>query len=290
MTIKEALRRYNKIEIKLLLEHILKKPKEFLFMNPEVRISENRKIRLEQMVKRRQKGEPIAYILGYKDFYGLRFKVDKDVLIPRPETEILVEKTIERLKDLRLKDSNRALRILDVGTGSGCIAVCLGGCCAKIPFALCKGNLCTVFASDISKKALKVAKENAKKHNVKVKFIHSDILACPVVNPSSTTGENIKMSFDIIIANLPYLPEKFIKDLKFEPKTALYAKEKGLFLIHELLSQIAKLEKKPKYIFLEFDPRQKNLLQKLIKRILPKAEAKFYRDLNNFWRVAEVRL
>ena len=286
MTIREALKNYHDIEIELLLPHILKKPKEFLFMNPEYQISENQKIRLLKVIKRREKGEPIAYILGYKDFMGLRFKVNMDVLIPRPETEGLVEYAIKQIEDLRLKIKDKPIRVLDVGTGSGCIIISLAKILqTRAPLVLHKGRPCRLefCASDISKKALRVATANAKKHQVKIKFIHSDIL------------KNVGMSFGIIVANLPYGWKEWknntsaeTQGLKFEPKHSLFTKEKGLFLIKRLLLQIAQKETKPKIIFLEIDPRQKKDFQRLIKKYLPAGDIKFYRDFNNLWRYAKI--
>jgi release factor glutamine methyltransferase len=273
MTISQALRKYHKIEIELLLMHVLRRPKEFLFMCPAHELTQKQEHELTRMVEGRLKGEPMAYILGYKDFYGLRFKVNKNVLIPRPETEELVQKVLSA----KCLVKNKKIRILDVGTGSGCIAIAL----AKKLQA--KSYKLEITATDISKKALAVAKENAKIHKVKIKFIHSNIL------------ENVRMSFDIIIANLPYGWSEWKNNtstetagLKCEPKNSLFTKEKGLFLIKRLLSQIAKQERKPKCIFLEFDPRQKYHLSKIINKYLPKAGAKYFRDLNNLWRVAEI--
>lgn len=275
MIIRQILKQYHKIEIELLLSQILKKPKEFLFINPEYELTRNQEQKLLRIIRRRVKGEPIAYIFGYKDFCGLRFKVSGDVLIPRPETEAIIE---------RFKDLKHPFRILDVGTGSGCIAVSL----AKVLFASPgKEHLCQskIYASDISKKALKIARINAKAHKVIVKFIQSDLL------------KNIKFSPDIIIANLPYGWKEWKNNtaaetvgLRFEPKKALFTAEKGLFQIRRLLQQIPELPKMPSLVYLEFDPRQKMALAKLIKKYLPMANIKFYRDINNLWRFVEINL
>ncbi len=277
MTIGEALKNHRNIEIELLLAGVLNKPKEFIFLHPEFILTSKHLNILSKYIKRREKGEPVAYVLGYKDFMGLRFKVNKDVLIPRPETEGMVEKVIERLKDLRFKNSE--IKILDVGTGSGCVAVSL----AKILPGKIQDSRFIIHASDISKKALKVAKANAKAHGVKIRFIHSDIL------------QNMRMSYDVIVANLPYGWNEWKNNssvetvgLKFEPKQALFTGEKGLLIIRKLLRSISSLKHKPKYIFLEFDPRQKARLLKLIKKSLPKSHTHFYKDINKFWRFCEI--
>ena len=195
MTLKEALVKYHNFEIELLLAHVLGKPKEFVFLHPEYKLSNYQVLKLSSMVRRRQKGEPIAYILGYKDFMGLRFKVNKSVLIPRPETEWILEhlshgvipalweeslqgkKKILRpafLKPKKGETQNDAciVRILDVGTGSGCIAVAIAHQC-KVKSVKYKVQ---ITASDISPAALKIAKENARRHKTSVKFVLSDLL------------------------------------------------------------------------------------------------------------------
>jgi release factor glutamine methyltransferase len=254
----------------------------------------------------------VAYILGYKDFMGLRFKVNKDVLIPRPETEELVEQVIKSVKLLGypVKKNSPSLlpfgklrtcfgqrggkggviKILDVGTGSGCIAVAIAKQLQQVQISNIKYQ---IYASDVSQKALAVAKHNAKTHRVKIKFIHSDIL------------QNIRMKLDVIVANLPYLPTKALAKegglkawknntstetvgLKFEPQQALFTKEHGLYYIRSLLEQIAGQKQQPKSIFLEFDPRQKQELNRVIKKYLPDTRIEFFKDLFGRWRFCQI--
>ncbi|MCL5666661.1 MAG: peptide chain release factor N(5)-glutamine methyltransferase [Patescibacteria group bacterium] len=295
MKVKEALKKYHAIEIELLLEKVLGKSKEFIFLHPEKKLSSYQVSSLSRLIKRRQKGEPIAYILGYKDFYGLRFKVNRNVLIPRPETEMAVGLAIERL----IERLGKPIKILDVGTGSGCIIISLAkALSARGHLALRKVSPCGEFyGSDISTKALKIAKQNAKtilgKYSnttgyesicAKIKFIQSDLLA------------NIKFNPEIIIANLPYgwtgwenNTSEETKGLKFEPKSALFTKDHGLYHIRRLLKQVAEKKQKPRLMFLEFDPRQKQELEKLIKKHLPEGDIRFYRDFNGFWRYVEIK-
>jgi release factor glutamine methyltransferase len=282
----------------------------------------------------------MAYILGYKDFMGLRFKVNCNVLIPRPETEMVVDLVTAKLRLARRSlgeggssppkiggvaavrqagrydtaDSTTSPRltgyssysrrrssavipskILDIGTGSGCIIISLAKTLTPAPlpsnFAKASSDLrkgegkLQFYASDISSAALKIAKQNAKKHHAKIKFTQSDLL------------KNIKGDFDIIIANLPYGWSEWENNssaqtigLKFEPKQALFTSENGLYFIRRLLNQIAAKKQKPKLVYLEFDPRQKLELSKLIKKFLPGFKAKFYKDYNNLWRWAEIKL
>ncbi len=300
MTVKEVFKKYSSIEVDLLLSHILGKSKEFIFLRPQKKLSSYQVKKLSSLAKRREKGEPIAYILGYKDFLGLRFKVNKNVLIPRPETEELVQKAIKRLKDLKLKDSK--VRILDVGTGSGCIAVSLANqLSANYPVRL--------YASDISLKALAVAKQNARKYGAKIKFIQSDLF------------ERVEGRFDIIVANLPYVPAKMLRKhllhrptppsssnpfagLAYEPVFALTDGGSSWHIYKRFFQQVgAHLNLTPSsdgvtlsndrvksLIYLEIDPAQKKELPEIIKKYLPKANVKFYKDFNNFWRYVEISI
>lgn len=272
MTIKQVLTKYHEVEIDILLAFVLKKSREFLYLWPNHKLTQRQTNQLTRMVQRRIEGEPVAYLVGYKDFYGLRFKVTKDTLIPRPETEELVNKVLQVCKVLKVKSK---LRILDVGTGSGCIIISL----AKGLSAKGQEKTGTFFASDVSLKALKVAKENAKSNGVKIQFIQSNLL------------EKVKIEFDVLVANLPYLSPKWKhRTIRYEPKGALFTKEKGLFLIHELLEQITNKKTPPKFVFLEFDPRQKLLLSNLIKKTLPNSRQKFYKDLAGKWRMVKIEL
>lgn len=297
MTIKQILAKYKDLEIEILLSAVLSKPREFLYLNGENRLTRRQIDRLTRMVKQRLKGEPIAYVVGYKDFMGLRVKVNKHTLIPRPETEEMVERVLNVVQGRALLSGRQAtglrykgtMKVLDVGTGTGCIAISL----AK--YLKISNIQYQISASDISLQALKNARQNAKKilgknfHTteyrsilpLRVKFIKSDLL------------ENVKGNFDVIVANLPYVPDtdykKLKNNLKFEPKNAIFAKENGLEIIVKLLNQIASLKYQPKFIYLEFDPRQKIELSKLIKKTLPFYKAEFFKDLNNFWRFVEIK-
>lgn len=177
------------------------------------------------------------------DFYGRYFLVTPDVLIPRPETEQLIDTVLSlagkpflpgiKAEKPKLKSD---FSLLDVGTGSGCIAITI-----KKELKNAK-----VTASDVSEKALKIAINNAKEHNADINFIISDLL------------NNINQSFDVIVANLPYVDESWDwldkESLSKEPSLALYADDHGLALIKELINQLE--FKKPKFLILEADPCQ----------------------------------
>ncbi len=169
-------------------------------------------------VKRRAAGEPVAYLVGHREFYSLKFKVDNNVLIPRPESEHIVVETIEFAKDF----SNAALQIADVGTGSGCLAVAVA---RHIPQA-------AIVAIDVSPSALAVAKENAKAHQVsdRIEFFESDVF------------EKIPpRQFHLIISNPPYIGKDEVDTvedsvLKYEPEIALFAGNDGTAVIRRLLA------------------------------------------------------
>jgi|LFRM01.2.fsa_nt_gb release factor glutamine methyltransferase len=180
-------------------------------------LSDNEKQNIISIVKRLQKGEPIQYILGVTEFYGLDLKVTSSVLIPRPETEELVEWILLETKQLNP-------HILDIGTGSGCIAITLS---KKMKYA-------TVDAWDVSAEALEVAKENAKANNVSIKFSKVDVLA----------KQDLDKRFDIIVSNPPYIIESEKKVmsknvLDFEPHQALFVSNNDALIFYDRIADIA---------------------------------------------------
>ena len=279
MKIQDLITKYKSVEINILLAYVLKKSREFLFLNPNFELTKKQYNSLVALVKRREKGEPVAYILGYKDFCGLRFKVNKNVLVPRPETEELVDHVVDSVREQGLGFKTKKINILDVGTGSGCIAVSIYKKLNTHP----RNSGYEIYGSDVSSKALEIAKKNSQQHKTRIKFVHSNLLA------------KINFSPDIIVANLPYGWKQWKNNtstatlgLKFEPHIALYTKDRGLFEIHRLLKQISNLPSLPQRFFLEFDPRQKQFLSVLIKKTLPKFKTKFYKDLSGRWRFVEI--
>jgi release factor glutamine methyltransferase len=124
MTVKEVLKKYPKLdETEIFLSHLLKCTKTELFANPERQVNNGQLKVLETMIRDFNKGKPVAYILGYKYFYDLKFKVDSTTLIPRPESELLVTKALDFIKSLTEQNGNQIIELLDLGTGSGCLAI-----------------------------------------------------------------------------------------------------------------------------------------------------------------------
>lgn len=262
MTIGHLLQTNQDIEASILLSFVLGQPKEFLYLHPEHELSKQELNKFFKLASRRRQGEPIAYLTGEKEFYGLGFTVNKHVLIPRPETEWLVEQTIRLAKKVTQPE------ILDIGTGSGAIAIALA---VNLPGA-------KLTASDISLRALKIAKDNAQKHKAKIKFVHSDLL------------NNVTGKYDFMLANLPYVPignyRKLYKNLKYEPKLALTDNTNSARLYQKLFQQIPGKIKPGGKILMEIDPSYVELLQKFKAEFLPKFSIKFERDLSDLDRYA----
>ena len=203
---------------------------------------------LDEAIKRLENGEPVQYIIGDTYFYNSLIKVNKNVLIPRPETEELVEKTINLIK--KYLPSN--LKILDIGTGSGCIPIALK---KELPDS-------SIDACDISKEALEVAKSNAKLNNVQINFLKSDIFS------------NITDKYDLIISNPPYIKEdEEIMDIvkNNEPHLALYAKDNGLYFYKEILKNSSKYLNKKSVIAFEIGESQGLEIKSLAQNYYPNA-------------------
>ncbi|GAA4818451.1 peptide chain release factor N(5)-glutamine methyltransferase [Litoribaculum gwangyangense] len=212
---------YSKEEVDsfffILIDFYYKVSRMELALNPKYEVEEAHTILKALQDLKRQK--PIQYITGETVFYGLPFKVTEDVLIPRPETEELVEWVIKHIH------SNNQIRILDIGTGSGCIAISIA---KYLPNAM-------VYALDVSGKALKIAEENAQRNEVDIKFFEEDILKIESIND---------LKFDIIVSNPPYVREleKELMEpnvLENEPHLALFVKDNNPLLFYEAISKFA---------------------------------------------------
>ena len=217
-----------------------------------IKVSKN----IDNDYKKLLAGFPIQYLIGYVDFYGYRINVNKDVLIPRYETEYLVEKTINYSKKL----FNRKIKILDIGTGSGCISIAL------------KNNIDSdVSACDISVAALKVAKSNSILNDTNINYIKSDLF------------QNIDYKFDIIISNPPYISEdeKIMDSVKkYEPHIALYAEEDGLYFYRRILEEAPKYLNEKFIIAFEIGWWQSKLIYDIAKKIYYNSKIIIEKDLS----------
>ena len=209
----------------------------------------------EEGKKRLSKGEPVQYIIGNVDFYGNLIEVNKNVLIPRFETEELVEKTMEYVK----KYFKEPLDIVDLATGSGCIAITLK-----------KKLNANVDAVDISKEALKIAQKNALQNKVNINFLKGDML------------DPLTKKYDLLISNPPYIdPLEPIDERvkKYEPSIALYAEEKGLYFYKKILKDVKKYIKEKSLIAFEIGQNQGEELKKIASCYFPLENIKVEKDL-----------
>lgn len=223
-------------ETLLLLSHLTGKPRTQILLEPDLPLPEDKTRAFFDALKRRESGEPLQYILGKWDFYGLTFKVDRRALIPRPETELLAEAAIKQTEGLHTP------HILDICTGGGCIAVTL----AKLTGA-------KVTAVDISPDALALAKENADLHGVgeRVRFAQSDLAEIIL-------GESPGI-YDIVVSNPPYIPTSQMQALQkevrdYEPRLALDGGSDGMDLYRRLVPQAMELLKPGGTLLMEIGP------------------------------------
>lgn len=237
-----------RLEAEILLSTALGIKRIELYTNFETEPDEEKRIRFREFVKRRGVGEPVAYLVGFKEFFSLPFKVDRNVLIPRPETEQLVLETLDRLKALPQGSSTK---ICDVGTGSGAIAVAVAKNWPKNLMKPCKSETADfrIVAVDICPKALEIARQNAEMNNVadRIKFVQSDLL-------NSVNGP-----FDLIVSNPPYVSESeyaaLPNDVKnYEPQSALLAGPTGTEIIERLIEQTAEKLKSGGTLLVEGSP------------------------------------
>lgn len=274
-------------EAQLLLASILKQERIFLLAHPEKPLSSAQLQRFKKYVLRRKKHEPIAYILGKKEFYGRSFSVTKHTLIPRPETELLIEEILAGHANAPFP---RPLVIWDVGTGSGAIANTLA---LELPHA-------SILATDIRLRTLAIAKKNAKRLHAKPQptFLKQDLLQAKAYQWVKKSAAREQAGL-IIVANLPYLPlgdkKRLAPDVTaYEPDTALYSGKDGLDLILRFLGQLGRHIHEwgyaQKTIYLEYDPPQTQKLRQHIQRIFPQATISIKKDLAGHNRICKVLL
>ncbi len=279
-TIKQVLQgAYTKIpanEAEILLAFVIKQNQEWLISHQEQTITANEVENFDRLIQQRSQGTPVAYLTGVKEFYGRPFKVPPNVLIPRPDSELIIDEAKAFLnKDLQAT-SYQLPAILDVGTGSGCLIITL---------ALETNNKFNYTGLDISDKALTIAKQNALALGANVNFIQSNLLSTlptpdryPATIINSAEGgippERDKLpatSYQLIIANLPYLTSNQLTEptIQQEPTLALDGGKDGLHYIKQLLEQIPQYTKKGSLILIEIDPAQKDKIVDLLQAIPP---------------------
>ena len=281
------------LEIELLLSAAIQKPREFIYTHPEYTLSRSEERDFANFIRCRAKRMPLAYISGFKEFYGLAFFVNKNVLIPRPETEELVDLALEEIKKIQ-EAGIKNMDIIDVGTGSGAIIISILKSLKDMSF---KFQVSSFIAIDSSIRVLTVARENAKHLGVneQIQFLNGNLLQ-PHLQQFNAKDSRYKIQdtrFKLILANLPYLTSKEMKKLqpeaRFEPRQALDGGKDGLDIYRVFFKHLTKIENNPFTAICEIAPEQKNKLLKIAKVSLPQSEIKFFKDNSCRTRFAAIK-
>ena len=233
------------LDCEILLSNSINKDKKYIILNPKQILNDGQLSDFKSLIEKRKKGEPIAYLINKKEFWNNEFFVNKDVLIPRPDTELIVEEV------LKIYSKNTHLQVLDIGTGSGCILLSI----------LKERKYFYGTGIDISKKSINVSKFNAKKLNLenRVNFFHSSV-------DNFTRGK-----YDLIVSNPPYIELVSLKYLEkdivnFEPKLALSGGFDGFSKIRKVINKANCLIKKKGKFILEIGFNQKNKVKEILKQ------------------------
>jgi len=324
MNIQELLNQYTpklskisstpQLDVGVVLSFVLNKPKEFLYTHPEYQLTTKQLTKFKKFINRRLKNEPIAYITGQKEFYDLNFIANKDVLIPRPDTEIMVEEVLTILRGSTTLKVSTPLTLIDIGTGSGCIPIAIAKSLPKEIYQKTK-----IYATDISQKTLNIAKQNLQKHRLskKIKLLQGDLLEPffkvktnvieMVITPPSPPCQGGSVDFPpdrgglrggnnhfIITANLPYIPTRqyntLSKDIiNYEPKEALVAGPDGLKYYKKLFKQIKKFiqiySPESLTLLIEIEPFQVKLIKKILKQNSTKTKIEITENLAKLDRI-----
>ena len=262
-----ARQQIDSLDAHVLLGDVLQADRAYLLAHPETPLTLEQAERFTDAVARCAAGEPVAYILGRRAFYDRDFAVTPAVLIPRPDTELLLENALVWAAD-------RAITAVDVGTGSGALAVTFA---AKRPHA-------AVHATDISSAALAVARENAARHHARVTFYQGDLLE-PLIERD--------LRCDLIMANLPYIPSGELPDLavtRYEPRLALDGGADGLDLIRHLLRQVPQAANPGALILLEIGAGQGEAVLALVRQALAPRDTRLLLDYAGLDRIIRVSL
>lgn len=260
------------LDAELLLSHAVSKSREQLYSHDDIPLTSQQRKSYRRLLERRASGEPVAYLLGKREFMDLPLEVNRHVLIPRPETETLVERVLEWIQVAPM----RKPRIVDVGTGSGAIALSLAKHAQKA----------RIIAVDISRQALDQASKNARELRLhkRVQFKRSDLLS------------HVQGPFDCIVANLPYLTNEQLRSIPadvrdFEPHHALAGGPDGLYWYEKLLTQAKSILAPGGTMFIEIGPNLRLGTERLVKNVFPSSSTlRFHRDLAGRVRIAEIQL
>ena len=270
ISIRELLKKYPSLDspadLDQLLALALHKNLEYIYKNPEKKLSRSQVQAFQKYLRLRKAHWPLAYLQGSQEFYGLKFLLNKNVLTPRPESEILVAEALKYLTP------SKNQKVLEMGTGSGCIIVSVAKNAPENSY----------LASDISLPALKIAKTNARKHGLKnqIKFIKSDLFS-----------KIHAAKFNLIMANLPYLNSKQMAEpsIKKEPAKALLAGADGLKYYAKFFQQVPNFLADKYQILIEIDPRQTDQIKEIVKNNLASAKIEIIKDLAGCDRMVKIK-
>ena len=258
------------IEAQALLRSALGIDQATFYACPDYELSDEDAETFERMVERRLEGEPLSYITGHREFYGLDFVVTPDVLVPRQETEFLVEAVLAYARN----NGNHALTIADIGTGSGCIAVALA---SHLPNA-------TVYATDVSREALRVADENVRRHGLarRIHLRHGNLF------------EALDGPVDVVVSNPPYLSSDEATDLppdvQHEPSVALDGGSDGMDVLRRLIAGARQYLNPRGLLAFEIDPRRLDAVESLVGRAFPDKQIQVIQDHADLDRVVTITI
>ncbi|MFH1230493.1 MAG: peptide chain release factor N(5)-glutamine methyltransferase [Planctomycetota bacterium] len=290
---KQLLSHHNsdRIDKEIILSGILKCKRVDLYKEPGKIVTPFQRRRFRNLLQKYKQGCPVAYLTGHKEFMSLDFIITKDVLIPRPETELLVEETLKCLPDMATGQAGighkTKITILDIGTGSGNIAISIVKHCSFLSdwSSSQTGKKLQILSSDISKRALKIASINAMRHKVQkqIRFCYGDLF-------KAFNNLSLARKVDIIVSNPPYITDNDFYKLpisvrKYEPRVALFSGPDGLFLIRKIISQSPYYLKPQGYLLLELGQGQSKKVLNLVKSTNNFEDIKILPDYNKIPRV-----
>jgi release factor glutamine methyltransferase len=272
-----------RLDAEVLLAHALDADRTAVLAHPEAPLGPEQEASFRASVERRERGEPVAYIRGIKEFHGMALAVDPRALIPRPESELLVDMGVSRAAALlsgpRWRPGARRYRVADVGTGNGAVAIAFVATLRRRGY----GDVLDVLATDSSADALALARENAAAHALAdaIRFREADLL--PRGEPP----------FDLVLANLPYVPSGEIAGLpasvSFEPRAAIDGGRDGLAIIGGLVRRLEDATSELAVALIELGPDLRHGMEALVAEALPGWHLSFHDDLAGELRVAELR-
>lgn len=262
------------LDASVLLAHVIARPRTWVLAHPELALTQEQRSQLNKSLEQLDSGTPFPYVLGHWEFFGLDLEVTPDVLIPRPETELLVEKAIAWLQESPVRRT-----VADIGTGSGAIAVSIA---VNVPDAY-------VLATDISPEALSVARRNADKFHVedRIEFVQCDLL------PAQPESFSTEQHLDLVCANLPYIPTETLRSLPVygrEPTLALDGGADGLDLFRKLMRLAPAWLAPNALILLEIEASQGIKALGLAFDLFSEAEIHLHQDLTGRDRLLEIAL